>query len=125
MTRQGEKANAKTVLIVDDDEAIRFLFKFALERKGYRAFIASNGQEGLELLAVIPRPDMILLDLMMPIMDGWTFLEAIESDERWRTIPLLILTAFPVDSAAVKGKLIFHKPVELHRLLEAVDNCCE
>ena len=54
----------KTILIVDDDEAIRFLFKFAIERNGYKVFSASNGKEGIDLLSSIPKPCLILLDLM-------------------------------------------------------------
>lgn len=115
----------KVVLIIDDDEGIRFLAKFAIERSGYKVFIASNGQEGLNLLGTIPRPGIILLDLMMPIMDGWSFLDEIESDARWRKIPVVVLTAFPVESNSVRGKQIVNKPVELRLLLQAVQSYCQ
>jgi CheY-like chemotaxis protein len=69
----------KFVLVVDDDESIRETLCELLEDEGHRAVGASNGQEALDFLRSDGRPCMILLDIMMPVMDGWAFLEELQS----------------------------------------------
>ena len=83
--------NDLCVLVVDDDEDIRLLCRLHLERRGYRVTQAPNGRDALEA-ARNDRPDLILLDLMMPVMDGWECLEQLKSDAMLRTIPVFIIT---------------------------------
>ena len=79
------------VLIVDDDEDIRLLCRLHLERRGYRVTQAADGAEALEV-ARADRPDLILLDVMMPVMDGWECLAALKADASLRSVPVFIVT---------------------------------
>ena len=107
----------------DDDEAIRETMKFALEMRGYAAFSAENGKEGLEMLQQIPRPCLILLDLMMPVMDGRGFVEALEQDPALESIPVVVVTAFG-DRAGNIERTVIPKPVPLALLYETVHQYC-
>ena len=111
---------SKTVLIIDDDEATRFLFKLAVERVGCEVYTAANGQEGLECLAKIPKPFLIFLDLMMPVMDGWRFLEEIKDCPEWREIPVVACSAFAVQADVIKAEEVLAKPVDLQVLTQTV-----
>ncbi|GAC1470224.1 MAG: hypothetical protein NVSMB9_15110 [Isosphaeraceae bacterium] len=79
-------------LVVDDDEANRQLVRHALEKDGWSVTEAENGRDGLERVAEA-RTDLIILDLMMPEMDGFGFAQELSRHEPWRAIPVLILTA--------------------------------
>ncbi len=81
----------KEILAVDDDKRIADLLKVVLEEEGYKVVPVYSGQECLEKLKKM-KPDLILLDIMMPKMDGWQVLEAIKRDERTRAIPVAMLT---------------------------------
>lgn len=79
---------ATSVLVVDDEPQVLWMLQFSLEAEGYRTYAARNGEEALEELAE-QRPSMMLLDIMMPIMDGWSVLERVRQlpeDERPRVI---------------------------------------
>src|SRR5437660_5704600 len=80
-----------SILVVDDDPDILQTLALCLSTEGYAVLMASNGKEALELLRH-EKPAIILLDLMMPVMDGWQFVS--EIDQRgWRKAPILILSA--------------------------------
>jgi CheY-like chemotaxis protein len=79
------------VLITDDDEDLRLLCEMYLEMGGFRVSQAGNGREALDA-ARRDRPDLILLDLMMPVMDGWECLAALKADPALRDIPVFIIT---------------------------------
>ena len=116
--RPGERL----VLIVDDDPDILQTLALCLSTEGYRVLMASNGKEALELLKS-ESPAAILLDLMMPVMDGWQFVA--ELDRRGgRPAPLLILSADrAVQGHAIKLKANGHlaKPFDLDELLGKVE----
>jgi CheY-like chemotaxis protein len=80
-----------SVLVTDDDEDLRFLCQMHLEMGGFRVTQASDGSEALEM-ARGDRPDLILLDLMMPVMDGWECLAELKSDRTLRDIPVFVVT---------------------------------
>lgn len=82
---------AGRVLIVEDDPDIIQLLSHVVRRAGAESVLASGGRQGLRL-ALKSSPDLILLDLMMDDMDGWSTLEALKADERSRTIPVIIVT---------------------------------
>jgi len=114
----------KRVLVVDDDASIRELLSTALEEDGYEVVPAANGQDALAVCERW-RPDVIVLDLMMPVMDGWTFAERLrERDE----IPIVVLSAATdlarhaktIGAAAVVGK-----PFDLDQLLPKVARAAE
>jgi CheY-like chemotaxis protein len=114
----------KTVLIVEDDEAIRETMQCALELRGYSVFAAANGTEGIDLLAEIPRPCVILLDLMMPVMDGWDFVAALERNAALAAIPVVVVTAFGEQAESIKASAVLSKPVALDNLYTTVFEYC-
>lgn len=80
-----------SVLVVDDDEDLRLLCQLRLKKGGFRITEAANGREALDAVRR-DRPDLILLDLMMPVMDGWECLSALKADPTSRDIPVFIVT---------------------------------
>jgi signal transduction histidine kinase/CheY-like chemotaxis protein len=93
-------------VIVEDDPASREVLRRTLEQDGWRVCEATNGREGLELLAA-GIPDLILLDLMMPEMDGFEFVEALRSNPAWASIPVVVVTARELSSDE-RGRLESH-----------------
>ena len=85
-------AAPQTILIVDDEEDILLLCRVNLEFEGYRVIAASNGADAIRLAAE-NRPDLVLLDVMMPTLDGWHVLEALKADPATARIPVVMLTA--------------------------------
>jgi len=80
------------VLVVEDDATMRDMLRRMLEQEGWAVAEAEHGRTALERMAA-NRPDLILLDLMMPEMDGFAFLEALRQHDAWRSIPVVVLTA--------------------------------
>ena len=80
------------ILVVEDDEAIRGLVSEVLRDDGYDVSEASNGIEALEAVSA-RRPDLIVLDLMMPVMDGWTFVEECRRSRRCEQVPIVVTSA--------------------------------
>ena len=118
-----------TVLIVDDDPAIREIFSLYLEDGEYTSFAASGGPECLELLKT-QKPDLILLDMMMEPMDGWETLLAIRSYPPSHTIPVIIITGKPPvpEEISQYGILIedyIVKPVDFSRIVQSLHHIIE
>lgn len=114
------------IMVIEDDDDIRELMKSLLEAEGYYPITAANGEEGLELLSNAPeKPCMILLDMMMPVMDGWTFSEETKKNALYKNIPLLAVTAF-ADQIALRENFqaVLKKPVRLDLLLDFVRHYC-
>lgn len=88
----------KCILIVEDDRDIREAFEDFLKAGGFEVYTATNGREGLELLKRIPGPALIFLDLMMPVMNGWEFLEAQKGDHVIASLPVVVVSALRGDS---------------------------
>jgi CheY-like chemotaxis protein len=110
---------AKRVLVVDDDASIRELLSTALEDDGYEVVPASNGKDALSVVERW-RPDVIVLDLMMPIMDGWTFAKRLREREE---IPLVVLSAandLGRHAKALGAADVIAKPFDLDQLLPKV-----
>jgi CheY-like chemotaxis protein len=89
-----------TVLLVDDDPVIAMMYGLGLERAGYRVIVARDGQAGLELASSV-RPDLILLDVRMPILDGIEVLTRLAADGATQTIPVVMLSNYS-EAAMVK-----------------------
>ena len=120
----AERAPDAPILIVDDDDEIREVMRTVLEVEGYSVIEARDGREALETLhRGGPRPQLILLDLMMPVMDGQQFRETQRRDAQLSNIPVVLVSAFaPLDvhaeSLGAAGYL--QKPFELDTLLDVV-----
>jgi CheY-like chemotaxis protein len=120
----------KTILVVDDDDDIRETLKEALEFEGYAVNVAYNGAHAIESLQKMVRlPDLIILDLMMPVMDGSKFLEVIHSDykDSFAKIPLILASAKGSLSNFENSELAqekIKKPVDLDELYQVVKKYC-
>ena len=113
------------ILLVEDNEMNRDMLSRRLERKGYEVVIAVNGQEGVELVSST-RPDLILMDLSLPIIDGWEATRRIKADPATAGIPVIALTAHAMAEDRVKAMAagcddFDIKPVDLPRLLKKID----
>lgn len=116
-----------TILVVDDDPDIRDIVADILSDEGYRAYSAENGRQALHMLRAGLRPDLILLDMMMPELDGWGFRAEQRRCADLAGIPVVLFTAheLPVNAAEemqVAGLL--KKPIRLAQLLDAVRRHC-
>ena len=110
----------RRVLIIEDDEDIRGALSEVLLSERYVVTEAGDGLEGLRS-ARAQRPDIILLDLMMPRMDGWAFREAQRKDARLATIPIVIISACLEDQVHGLGAVAhLHKPFEVSDLLAVI-----
>ena len=88
----GSKKKKQHILVVEDDKALRFALKEKLEHVGYHVTVAPDGEEGLKL-GLDEEPDLIVLDIIMPRLDGLKMLKAIRSDDGWgANVPVMILT---------------------------------
>jgi CheY-like chemotaxis protein len=115
------------VLVVDDDADIREILVEVIEDHGYRASGAANGLEALQRLRGGMRPCLILLDLMMPVMNGPTFRAEQRRDPALAGIPVVVLSAYRGafdDVDAMGAKAILDKPVDLHRILRVIEDAC-
>lgn len=117
-----------TILLVEDDEDIRELFGAFLELKGYSVLLARDGEEALDRLhraGALPR--VILLDLMMPRMDGFAFRAAQEHDPRLAAIPTVILSADPEvrkQTASLRAAGYIRKPIDTDLLMDLIERLC-
>lgn len=113
------------VLIIDDDDAIRETLVEILESEGHTAFAAVNGADALAQLDAMPvSPDVILLDLMMPVKDGYEFRAEQRQHPRHASIPVVVMSADPrADTAreSLDARSYLRKPFDLGRLLSAVN----
>lgn len=101
----------KTVLIIEDEESLRSAIADVLQTKGFEPLEAKNGVEGIQT-ALLKHPDLILLDLLMPEMDGMTALKKIREDVPWgATVPVIILTNVSATDEHLVDDMITHKPV--------------
>lgn len=117
--------NCKNILVIDDDPAICQSLKDVLEINGYNVTTARDGQEGVDLLKKSSvMPCLILLDLMMPGMNGWGFLDFQRNDPRFTTVPVIVCSAYENSARSISKNPILTKPVKLNSLLGAVKAFC-
>ena len=113
------------ILVVEDDEALREGLADALLLEGYRVESAENGQTALRILKAGLRPCLILLDLMMPVMDGWTFRKELTKDPALADIPVVVMTA--ASAAAARGvatHTTLWKPLQMETVVNVIQQHC-
>ena len=121
---QGDsKKEPPRILVVEDDDDAREALVALLQMKGYRAVPAGNGQEALDYLHQAPVPDLIILDLWMPVMDGWQFRAEQIKDPRLKKVPVIVVTALS-DRDDLDANEVIIKPVDVDRLLTSVSHYC-
>src|SRR5262249_34538577 len=112
------------ILLIEDEVDILTNLKDALEWEGERVYAASNGKEGIEILLEMPAPCLILLDLMMPVMNGWEFADALETYSAYADIPIVTLSAFSDPERRIRANGSIKKPVDLDVLFAMVRRHC-
>jgi CheY-like chemotaxis protein len=113
-----------SILVVDDDADLRQTLQLLLDDSGYRVTAAASGQAALDQLLAGARPDLILLDLMMPEMNGWQFLERAHADAALASIPVVIMTARKAaDSLQNPPGEVLRKPFAYGQLLSTLARC--
>ncbi len=120
--QSNETTLGKTVLVVDDESGIVEVLELILTDAGYRVLSALNGQEALTRMEQII-PDAVIMDFMMPIMDGAELLHRMTSHDGYKTIPVILTSAMPEESirARCSGyKVFLRKPFKSDKLLEAL-----
>lgn len=110
---------APNILLVEDDSDLADVIVEVLRTEGYRVSYAPDGRAALKLLKEQEVPDLILLDLMMPNMNGWEFREAQMRDARIAKIPVVVLSATGERARPIDAALVLRKPVTLETLLRA------
>lgn len=110
----------KRILIVDDDKDIQSSMQMILELHGYAVTCVSNGQEAIEVLTQGPDPSVILLDLMMPVMDGLDFIKTVEARDLTKNIPIIVMTAARNKAHEIEKYTTLLKPFEVTKLLSLI-----
>jgi CheY-like chemotaxis protein len=115
--------HSASVLLVEDDEDIRETVSAVLESEGYTVLTAGNGEEALAILDR-GQPCVVLLDLMMPVMSGWDFMEVVRKNKRLEDMPVVVVSAYS-EKKAEGVRRVLKKPLDVNKLLEAVaEYCC-
>jgi CheY-like chemotaxis protein len=111
----------KTILVVEDEGTIAGVLCDVLEDEGYQVVVAHNGQEGLARVAEAA-PDMVLSDLMMPLLDGHGLCRALQADPRYQAIPIVLMSAGerPASVSGCQYAAFVAKPFDFERLLTTV-----
>ena len=113
------------ILLVEDNEMNRDMLGRRLRRRGYEVEVAVDGQEGIERCAAL-MPDLVLMDMSLPVIDGWEATRRIKANERLRAIPIIALTAHAMsgdrEAALAAGCDDYDtKPIDLERLIGKID----
>jgi CheY-like chemotaxis protein len=114
-----------TILVVEDNEDVRDMMVVTLELEGHEVMTAANGREALAILRDGRTPCVILLDLMMPVMNGWEFRNALDADPSLRDLPVVVISAAGrevLESAHAAAYL--PKPIDIEALLNVVCALC-
>ncbi|MCX8081846.1 MAG: response regulator [bacterium] len=114
----------KKILIIEDEPDNLKVLSMALKSSGYIVFGATNGEDGLEIFRE-EKPDLVILDVVMPVMDGWEVLRRIKSGLRSRRVPVIMLTAKNADQDKIKGyefgaDFYVTKPYNIKKLLPVI-----
>jgi CheY-like chemotaxis protein len=115
--------SARIVLVVEDDASIRNIIADVLEERGFRVVQAANGAEALDQLSIL-RPDVVVLDLLMPVMHGWDFMEAYAEKTGGERIPIVVVSvnpALPRSFSRFGVHSIVAKPFDVDELVDSVE----
>jgi CheY-like chemotaxis protein len=117
-------SEGRLVLIVEDEESIRNVIADVLEDRGYRVVWASNGAEGLRQLELV-RPTVMVLDLLMPVMHGWAFMESYIDKTGGEPVPIVVVSvnpALPRSFERLGVRSVVGKPFDVDVLVQAVED---
>ncbi len=108
------------IMLLEDERGIRETMKALFELEGYSVSAFGNGRECLEALSNQPHPGIFVVDLMMPVMNGWDFISEIEKNQSLASVPVIVTTAFSDDTREVRATQVFKKPMNFDLLLAAI-----
>jgi two-component system chemotaxis response regulator CheY len=112
-------------LVVDDNQDIRVLLKQALELEGFKVREAENGAIATRILDDGLQPCVVLLDLMMPVMDGREFLKLKKSRADWAELNIVVVSALTVTNENLEGvRAVIKKPVDIESMVNLIEECC-
>lgn len=126
LDRDEMRHHPHRILVVEDELALREILRDALSDEGHRVELAADGQEGLEKLQARPRPCVVLVDLLMPRLNGWQMTSRMRADAALARIPVVIISANPQyapDAIAMDARWLT-KPVDLDELSAMVNELC-
>ncbi len=123
-SKMSSAAPRASILVVDDDVDIRETLAEVLEIEGYGVETAEHGRAALDMLGEGTSPSVILLDLMMPVLDGYGFLAARAATPAIARIPVIVITAGGISRERLGSVEVLPKPVDLPRLLETIAKHC-
>ncbi len=112
------------ILVVEDDDGIRETLQMFLENEGYHVASATNGQEALQLMASSAAPCLILLDLMMPVMNGWEFAAVLQQSDTLATPPIVLMTAYEKQANDIPAQGLLKKPIMVDELMSYIKKYC-
>lgn len=115
----------KLILLIEDDDQEQLVFSTYLEFVGARVVVAGNGEEGLRR-AIEEPPDLILLDMRLPGMDGWSVMQRFHMHPATSSVPVVAVTGLEIDRARLEGAGFcgyLQKPLTPYRVLEEVERC--
>ena len=119
------KDRMATILVVEDNDDVREMMSITLQLEGHDVVTAANGRQALDVLHRGMDPCMILLDLMMPVMNGWQFQEEVSRDPKLRDIPVVIVSAAAGDRVKnTSAAAYIPKPIDVDKLLDVVCDYC-
>jgi CheY-like chemotaxis protein len=121
LLRAAGPTGPKTVLVVDDDVDLRHTLREVLQEEGYTVDTAANGKEALDRLRRSNPPRVMVLDLMMPVMDGWQLLEELKRDEAFSSIPVVVISAGKTGLRTTGKHEVLSKPLDYYRLVTTID----
>jgi CheY-like chemotaxis protein len=117
--------NGEKVLVVDDDVLIRESLRDVLMASDYEVLTAANGQDAIDVIKKNGLPNVVLLDLMMPVMNGWEFMGACQKDPRMANLPVVIVSAVANQDTAYGAAGYLRKPIKIENVLNAVSQICK
>lgn len=112
-----------TVLVVEDEQELRDMMRDALELNGYAVVTAEHGRDALAKLPAIDHLCLVILDLLMPIMDGWEFVALLRAHSALSSVPVVVHTSAP-EQAPPGATRVIRKPLKFERLLSVVREYC-
>ncbi|HTB72255.1 MAG TPA: response regulator [Polyangiaceae bacterium] len=113
--------HSRTILVAEDDIGLRDVVAEILQSSGYEVVSADDGQQAIDYLASAEEiPDAVLLDLMMPVVNGWDCLRVMRSDDRLCGIPIVVMSE--VEQGAAGADMFLRKPFRVDELLETIDH---
>jgi CheY-like chemotaxis protein len=119
-----ETKTNRVVMVVDDDQVCRSMYRELLESEGCTVYVASNGREALDIIATKPHPHLIFLDLFLPVMSAPEFLQALRADSSIAAIPVVVLSPIGVEPSSIGASRALYMPITCEAILGMVTEYC-